>query len=320
MSSVSRVLSGHPDVSLVMRNRVMDAVAALGYEANILAQSLRRGATMTVGFVVGDVSNPLLAQIALGAEVHLRAAGYSMLLTNSFSDSDVDRAHIRLFRQRRVDGLLLSLADQAAEQTIAELEHSDAPFVMVDRDTSGLSNACAVLSAHAQGITDAAEHLIALGHRRLALINGNPKVRPAQQRAAALRRVCRKHAVAVSVRSGSFSAEHGEMATTSILQSPDPPTALIAGGNQILTGVLRAVRRAGLAIPDDLSLVTCDDIPLLEFIAPPIATIVRDPRELGRISAKLLLEQLSSANPRQITLSTRFRPEASCARPRARSS
>src|SRR5580698_9918271 len=89
-SSISRVLSGHPNVSDVMRNRVTDAVAALGYEPDHLAQSLRRGATMTVGFVVGDISNPVLSENALGAETRLREAGYSMLLVNSMTDPQLD--------------------------------------------------------------------------------------------------------------------------------------------------------------------------------------------------------------------------------------
>ncbi|MGH3385547.1 MAG: LacI family DNA-binding transcriptional regulator, partial [Nocardioidaceae bacterium] len=86
VSSVSRVLSGHPNVSKAMRRRVLLAVADLGYEPDLLAQGLRRGETMTVGFVVGDISNPLLAEIALGAETSLGKLGYSMLLANSQND------------------------------------------------------------------------------------------------------------------------------------------------------------------------------------------------------------------------------------------
>jgi LacI family transcriptional regulator, galactose operon repressor len=112
MSSVSRVLSGHPDVSPAMRERVMEAVERLGYEPDLLAQSLRRKATRSVGFVVGDISNPLLAEITLGAETTLREAGYSMLLTNSENDPALDASHVRLLMQRRVDGLMLSLASE----------------------------------------------------------------------------------------------------------------------------------------------------------------------------------------------------------------
>src|SRR3954469_23808753 len=108
MSSVSRVLSGHPDVSDEMRARVMLAVEKLGYTPDMLAQSLRRRATLSIGFVAGDISNPLMASIVKGAETELRRGEYSMLLANSEGDPDRDAEHIRLFGQRRVDGLMLS--------------------------------------------------------------------------------------------------------------------------------------------------------------------------------------------------------------------
>ena len=155
MSSVSRVVSGHPDVSKVMRNRVLDAVAALGYEPDLLAQSLRRGATMTVGFVVGNIANPLFASIALGAELRLRNAGYTMLLANSIDDPSLDRTHIRLFAQRRVDGLMLSITDETDVEMHRVLQRAHRPTVLVDRDIPEL-HASAVLTDNAGGIELAA--------------------------------------------------------------------------------------------------------------------------------------------------------------------
>ena len=316
LSSVSRVLSGHPDVSPVMRNRVLDAAAAVGYEPDLLAQSLRKGATMTIGFVVGDISNPLLAQIALGAETKLRSDGYSMLLTNSVNDPGLDAQHIRLLRRRRVDGLLLSLADETAEETAAALEQAEIPRVLIDRDLPSPGNAGAVLSDHAVGITAAAEHLISLGHKRIGLVNGNPRVRPARERERALRRACRRHPGTVAVvRSGSFTAAHGEAATASLLAAAEPVTAIIAGGNQILAGVLQALRQAGVLAPSGVSLVTCDDVPLSGFLDPPIATITRNPEEMGTVAAEILLEQLHGRMARSAMLPVHFRATASCGPP-----
>lgn len=316
LSSVSRVLSGHPDVSRVMHNRVLDAVAALGYEPDLLAQSLRRGATMTVGCVVGDISNPLLAEIVLGAETSLRAAGYSMMLMNSINEPEWDTAYIRQLRQRRVDGLLLSLADDGFDGTLSALDASDIPFVFLDRESRRLKDAGAVLSDHARGMTAAAEHLLELGHRRIALVNGSVNVRPARERAAALRRACRRHeGVTVFIKSGDFGAGHGERATIELLRRPNPPTAIIAGGNQILVGVMRAVRDLHLRIPADLSLITCDDVPLTTFLQPSLATISRNPEEMGRAAARLLLDEMSGGEPERVLLPTGFRPTASCGPP-----
>src|SRR5664279_135963 len=112
ISSASRALSNSPSVSAELRARVSAAALELGYRPNLLARGLRKGASLSVGFIVRDISNSLFAEIALGAEIALRERGYSMLLTNSEGRSDLDLAHLRLFRQRSVDGLLLSLADE----------------------------------------------------------------------------------------------------------------------------------------------------------------------------------------------------------------
>ena len=316
LSSVSRVLGDHPDISETMRNRVLDAAAALGYEPNMLAQSLRRGDTRTVGFVVGDISNPLFGQIALGAETALNGRGYSMLLTNSGSDPRTDARHLSLLRQRQVDGLLLSLADESEPETLAALAASPVPYVLVDRDIPGRGGSV-VQSAHDEGMRQAVDHLIALGHRRIALVGGPPRVRPSRERATALRRICREAAdtASATVRAGAFTAEHGEKASAELLARPGRPTAIIAGSNQILIGVLRTLKRKGVSFPADVSLVTCDDIPLAEFLDPPLATISRDPVAMGRVGAELLLELLDGATPRRASLPATFRPAASCGPP-----
>jgi LacI family transcriptional regulator len=316
MSSVSRVLSGHPDVSTAMHDRVMAAVEELGYEPNMLAQMLRRGASQTVGFVVGDISNPLLAQIALGAEVALRAAGYAMLLTNSVTDADLDATHIRLLQQRRVDGLLLSLSDETSEDTARALARSTAPTVLIDRDLPALPSASAVYSDHATGVDEAVQHLIKLGHKRIALVAGSPHVRPTRKRIAALEEAVEAHpGVVAQVRQGSFTETHGRAATVDLLSARRPPTAIIAGGNQILVGVLGELAARKLRIPRDISLVTCDDVPLAKFFTPPLALVSRDPYEMGTVAARLLLERLGGGEPETVTLPTTFVAARSCTAP-----
>lgn len=310
-SSVSRVLSGHPNVSSVMRNRVVDAVAALGYEPDLLAQSLRRGASMTVGFVVANISNPLISKIALGAEMCLRESGYSMLLTNSMNNPALDAEHIRLLAQRRVDGLLLSISSEDYFGTVDAVNRSGIPVVLVDRELSVERSISAVFAEHDTGIAAAVQHLSSLGHTKIALVNGPSDLRPARQRAATLRKVSRQLSISAIVRSGEFTTEHGEKATVSLLSDKDPPTAIVAGSNQILVGVLRAIRQNQLRIPEDISLVTCDEVPLAEFLVPPLATIARDHFQMGVVAAELLLETLSGSSPRVQTVATTYFPTTS---------
>lgn len=319
MSSVSRVLSGHPDVSREMQRRVLAAVEALGYKPNLLAQGLRRRETFSVGFVVGDISNPLLAQIVMGAEGALREGGYSMLLTNSEGKPELDAEHVRLFEQRRVDGLILSTASERHEPTLDALRLADVPIAVVDRELPPELGASRVLSDHRAGMTAAVRRLLDDGHRRIGLIGGQ-SVRPTVERRAALELAFAERALqpAYRVLEGRFSAEHGEHAARELLDGPDPPTAIIAAGNQLVVGALRVLAQRGLELPRDLSFVGCDDIDITELHRPPIATVRRDNFELGRVAAELLLRRLRGEDePAEVMLPTEFVPRSSCGPPRA---
>lgn len=309
LSSVSRVLNNHPDVSDRMRTRVHESIAALGYEPNLLAASLRRGSSRTVGFIVADLRNPLYASIVTAAQRVLGGEGYAVVITTSESRADRDEEMARVLRMRQVDALLLSLADETHRGVIEELERFDGPIVLLDRHVPDLRAASGVETDHAGGMKRAARHLVDLGHERMALVSGPLQVRPSAQRIKAFREVHREYRLELPerfIRAGSFEPGFGEASTLELLGAADPPTALIAGGNQLLTGVLRALRRLGREPGRDLALISCDDVPLSELHTPSISVIDRDVAELGRAGARLALERLSDpdAPPRKIVLPT----------------
>jgi LacI family transcriptional regulator len=319
MSSVSRVLSGHPDVSPMMRARVLATVENLAYKPNILAQSLRRQETMSVGFVVRDISNPLMAEIVKAAETRLREAGYAMLLTNSESVSDLDAAHIRLFEQRQVDGLILSLTSETHEDTNLLLEQLDIPCVVVDRDLPASVRVSRVLYDHQTGVRTAVEHLLDLGHRNIGLILGAP-VRPSRERRIGFETAFANRGLPSTYRiveAGEFAAESGERAVAELLDAADPPTAIVVGSNQMIPGAVRALAARDLELPRDLSLVGCDDIILAELYRPPIAVVKCDNAEIGRVTAELLIESMQSDEKplRDVCLATEFVPRGSCGPP-----
>jgi LacI family transcriptional regulator len=311
MSSVSRVLTDHPDVSDAMRAKVLAAAEELGYEPDLLAQSLRRGETLSIGFVVRDISNPVLAEIALGAETALRDAGYSMLLTNSHGESDMDAHGVRLFRRRRVDGLLLSLSDEGHEPTLSEIAHVTNPIVLIDRELPD-EPVSAVLADHAGGARPALELMIENGHRRIGLLLGERSIYPMRSLEAAAREVCERAGVELIVESGAMRAEEGEAETARMLDRSDPPTSLLTASNQILVGSLRVLRDRGLRIPADISIVTFDEIPLLDLLEPPIGFITRRPFELGERAARELLDRLRNGTaPRTVVMPTTFEARGS---------
>ncbi|GAA0537102.1 LacI family DNA-binding transcriptional regulator [Saccharopolyspora thermophila] len=316
VSSVSRVISGHPDVSDKMRERVLRAIEELGYVPDLAAQSIRTGATMTIGFPLSDIRNPLFSEIAHAAETRLEKRGYSLLMMSSLHDPDLEVEHLRRLQQRRVDGLLVSVTDEQHPETVRQLTAAGVPIVLVDRDISELSDASAARFDHAAGLTAAVEHLVALGHRSIGLVNGSPTVRPSRERARALREIASAAPdLRVQVVSGDFSSEHGAKQTYNLMNRPDRPTALIAGSNQILVGVLSALAELPVEVPRDVSLVTCDEVPMAAFVRPRLATIRRDVQEIGRLSADLLLAALDGQPARTVQLPTTFEPADSCTAP-----
>lgn len=318
IASVSRVLSDHPDASPHMRERVMQAIAALGYQPDFLAKSLRTGASLMVGIVVSDICNPMMAAIVKAAELRLRAAGYTSLVVSSLGDPKQDTRHVEMLMQRRVDGLLIALTDEDNHETAERLMASRVPVLLLDRDVEGLEQGWAVRFDHAAGLKQGVEYLLSLGHRCIGLVNGTPTVRPARQRVRALEQVAAgdPDTIHTVTRGGAFTADHGYRATLELMNGAAPPTALISGNNQILIGVLRALRELRIDVPSDLSLITCDDVPMADFLEPRLATIRRDVHAMGDAAAALMLDALDGGTPRAVLLPTSFEAARSCAAPR----
>lgn len=317
VSSVSRVISGHPDVSARMRQRVQAAIAALSYQPDFLAQSLRTGSTMTIGIVVSDIRNALMARIVHAAEARLRTDGYIAFVVSSLDDTVLEAEHLGMLAQRRVNGVMVAVRDEDSAEIIRRLASFPAPVVLLDRDLRGLPNASCVRFDHAGGLGAGLDHLTALGHCRIALINGFPHVRPPRSRAAALVRLRdAQPGVQAEVVAGSFTAEHGYTATLELMSRPHRPTALVTGGNQVLIGVLQALRELKAAVPNEVSLVACDDVPMARFISPRLATVRRDVDRMGEVAAGMMLDAITGRSPRVVTLATTFEAAESCGPPR----
>lgn len=310
VSSVSRALSSHPDVSPAMKTKVLAAAADLGYSPDPGAQSLRSGFTRTVGFVVRDFANPFFGDIIHGVEEALNEAGYSLLVTNSGGDPGREVDRLTLLRQRRVDALLLSSISEASTRTSKAVATFKRPVVLLDRDPRKLK-AGGVLLDHAIGVREATEDLIRLGHRRIAMITGSTAIRPTRER---LRGYTEAHeALDVPIREtllapGAFAATFARETAERLLALPvkDRPTAIVAGGVQTTIGVLEAFSELGLRPGEDLSLVVCDDLPWLRVMRPRISVVTRDAEEMGRLAAELALEMIKGAEPRSVTLPTAY--------------
>ena len=249
-SSVSRVLNDHPDVSAEMRARVLKAAEQLGYQPNFLAQSLRTGATRTVGFVVRDISIPLFAGIVKGAEQTLESYGYSVLLTNSLQNSALEAKHINVLRQRRVDGLILSLQSEANADTFKALQNLQVPIVLLDRELVGIP-ADAVLFDHAVRGARSGNRPGPAGpspHRPVSRVIGDARTRGTVYEG--FTRACEEAGIPAGwdniVQLGATTPEAVSRATASLLDPPLVLTALVAGDAQLGVAVLAAMNERKL--------------------------------------------------------------------------
>jgi LacI family transcriptional regulator len=314
VSTVSRVLNDHPYVTDETRRRVAEAMDVLQYRPDVAARSMRTGATRAIGFVVADFSNPLFSAIAMGADSVLHPLGYSLVLANSVRDPERETEVIAALGDRRVDGLLLSLADERTAGLRERLEVFRA-VVLLDRDVPGL-HCDRVLTDHATGIHEALGHLRALGHRRIAMIAGTEVQRATRERLRAFREGMGDFFDERLLCTVDPLLESGHDAARHLLEPRDRPTALIVAHNQLFAGILSAIRELPLRVPADLSLVTCEDVDLARLNEPPIDVINRDPAALGQAAAELLLARLEgNGPPREIMLPTHFEIRSSTSAP-----
>jgi LacI family transcriptional regulator, galactose operon repressor len=317
VGTVSRSLNAPDSVRPLTLGKVRAAIEALDFQPDSRAQNMRRRSTFTVGFVVDDIANPLHAATFKAADAELRGRGYSLYLVNTNGKAREEAEAIDLLQHGRVDGLIMTIDSEQDAGTVRRLQELRVPSVLLDREIS--LDIDAVLTDHALGMAQATEHLIDLGHRRIALITGGLDIRPGRERVRGFKEAFRRRGLACPehlVHALSLSADFGFRAASALLQEADRPTAIIAAGNRVLVGVLRAFQQHNVSIPKDMSLIACDQTDLARLYPGPITLIDRDIAEIGRTAAQVLLERLSGGSDRpaqRISFPTRLILGGSCA-------
>jgi LacI family transcriptional regulator len=319
VGTVSRVLNRNETVRADIRARVHQAIETLGYAPNVVAQSMRSRTTQTIGCIIREISIPPLAAFVRAAHDVLHEAGYALLLTNSEGNAERERELLKRLNRRQADGILLGQYSTLTPEFDAFLHTLNVPIVLVDRDEPVWADSVSADHYHsARRITD---HLLSLGHRRIAMITGQEDLLPARERLRGYRAAHEARGVRIDddlVSATSFLSKSGFSFTSGVLSQRERPTAVIAGGIDMLDGVLRAIRAKGLAIPRDISVVATGDSSLAELHAPAISVAQWDHAAIGRIAAELLLDRIagrSNGEPRHVVLPTEFVLRESTAAP-----
>jgi LacI family transcriptional regulator len=294
-STVSRALHrADVPVSAQTRQRILAAVERLEYRPSVLARGLRLRRTRTLGMLVPDITNPFFPPIIRGAEEAARERGYELVLCNTDDAPQREVASLRVLRQRQADGLLLATS-RMADATVAALRRERFPFVLVNRGSRVPADPSVEVD-NERAAALVVDHLVALGHRRIAHIAGPLVTTTGAERAAGYREALHAHGIPASptllAEGAAYSQDAGIVAAEQLLRSR--PTAIFAANDLLVLGALRAARSVGLRVPRDLSLVGVNDIPLVELIDPPITTVRVPQREMGARAARMLIALLEN--------------------------
>jgi LacI family transcriptional regulator len=299
LKTASRALNREPNVAVSTGRRVFDAADTLGYRLNGIARELRRGATSAlVGLVSGDLANPFYSAVASGVERELRQHGLLLVTANSDEDAALERSLVDAFLERRVRALLVIPSGDDHEW----LQLDDVPFVFLDRRPAGFE-ADAVLIDNAGGARSAAEHLLAYGHRRIALVADLARMAPQRARMdgfVSAMRAAGNTAWQPYLRTDVHDVDRAERTVRELLALDPAPTAIFTTNNRLTTGALRALRD----FEDPPALIGFDDFDLADVLGTTV--VAHDMSAIGREAARLAYERISGhAGPaRTLVMST----------------
>lgn len=319
-ATVSRVLSGTVAARPATRERVLAAARELAYRPSGVARALKGNRTRTIGLLITDIENPFYPQIVRAAEDEAHARGLGLLLCNTAEDPERELAYLDLLLDRRIDGLIVA-SGRTIRRHARRLAGIGMPVVGVN--AAGHSAALpGVTTGQRRGARLAADHVLELGHRRIGHITA-PDARAA---AARLRRAGITDALRAAglppesliVAEGDERIGGGIRAATELISRRLPPTAIVCYNDLTAIGALRAVRQAGLRVPDDASIVGFDDIEMAAWTDPGLTTVRQPTDEMARWAVARLADALDGQEPggdRHVTLTPSLVVRASTAAP-----
>jgi LacI family transcriptional regulator len=301
--TVSNVMNHRHNVSSETRVRVMNAVRRTGYTVNMAARGLAGGRTNTLGILVPDLTTQYMGEIVRGAMEEARRAGMELLISTAFNDTR-ERNQLNLLRGI-TDGLILVLP-HTDDKEIQTIESAGVPIVLIDHRGSDIKLPAVDIDNYTGGRT-ATEYLLGLNHKRIGFVAGYYQA--SSERLRGYKEALLNAGVSFNSRfvlEGNFSQPGGFSATRQLLSLPKPPTAIFAANDLSAFGVIEAVKEHGLRVPDDISVIGFDDIPMASQVYPPLTTMRQPLADMGAAAARLMMAKLRGVEPpsNRITLPT----------------
>jgi LacI family transcriptional regulator len=301
MTTVSRALNGYDDVAEATRARVRAAAAALGYTPNPTARRLASGRAELVGMVLplqyGHFADPFFTELLVGIGERLHRASLDLVVTAAPAGGDEMQAYRRLVEGRRVDALIVGRS-RLHDERISYLLDRGFPFVVHGRTEEARPYAFLDMDSRS-GFRAAAGWLAGLGHRRIALVNAPSELMVTTVRRAGWQEGLGDAGLTADeglLAEGDLSEDSGFRCGLALLGAADPPTAILAANDLMAAGVLRAARTLGRRVPEDLSVIGYDDLPLAAVTDPPLTTLSQPVRKAGEQLVEMLLDLIAGGS------------------------
>ena len=306
-ATVSYVLNGLTEgrvsISDGTKQRVLEAIEELGYEPDARAQALRSGNTKTIALIIPDLRNPHFCELATGIEEGARASGYHILLSSTTLNDEYAVEIFKDLSRRRFDGLILAssfiLESEEAQATLEQVRKRGLPIVEIS-ENYGVDS---IGTDYRDAAREVMSYLLSLGHRRIGLIYGVGGHELAEDRWQPYRAGLESAGIPIDenliVECGP-TIEDGYQAAKKLLELSARPTAIIAINDLLSIGAMRAAADAGLRVPDALSLVGYDDIPMANYLVPRLTTVTKDAHASGKKAFEILMRRMQNPDlPRQ---------------------
>jgi LacI family transcriptional regulator len=301
--SVSRVLNGKSGVSEPTRQRILEAMATLGYVASPAARNLR-GMSNIVGLVVPDITTAYMGEVIRGISQAAERLNYGLMLYSQGNAAEHTKRttyYASLLSDGLADGVLM-IVPYDYEVLVSAFQDHNLPYVLIDHHSS-TSDEPAITATNRKGILDAMRHLMALGHQRIGFITGRMDMGCAQDRLQGYRDALAEVGLPFDpalVREGNFWQPSGFAQARALLQLKPRPTAIVASNDVMAFGVMDAVKDVGLRIGSDISVVGFDDIPMASQVYPPLTTVRQPMAQMGEEALDLLVTLLQGRTPRAL--------------------
>jgi LacI family transcriptional regulator len=294
IATVSRVVNkSEHKVNPATREKVLAAIRELDYRPNALAKGLLMKKTMTIGIIIPDISNPYYAEIVRGIQDTADRAGYAVMLHNTDGKQERIIRHIYLLREKSVDGVIFSGGIINGYETLSVLKELKERVVVVGRHEVDFP---AVMVDNMGGSTQAVQHLIDLGHRRIGCLGGPEGSTTAADRLTGYRNALAQNGMTLDTRlvmRGAWNPESGYQLARQLLEGNEKPTAILCANDQMAFGAIKAARELGLNVPKDLAVIGFDNVPPGSYFDPPLTTVEIPMYDIGTASMQMLIDLLS---------------------------